>query len=778
MKNLRKLGISILSMLALALTGCQDKTSSVKPASPSAPNSTQNPSAETSPKPSTPSNKPSESKPSTPTETKYKVTVDESEDYTASLDAANGEYRKGSKVTLTLTIQNHAKEMESIQADPEVEITIEENGNGTVKASFVMPEADVNVHVTLKDITHTYKISEIHNYDTSTFGELSLKEGNTFETGEKVTLTIQKSLMDFLKSAKDCYYIEVSGTMYHPVIEEAYVQSISIEFTMPSNDVVINLSYGNNVIDNSNGYAVTLEENDYVSLLGYDPNQKYTQFYSQLIRKAGYKVTSVQYKYGDGEWQNNYGSFNIDNLCNLYLYSITGNVTIKVNGTYTGVRKINYVHPDAITTAGTLYTEATEGDVYSLSFKTSTKYTSLGKPTFEGVDVPDDDVTASYFKLTMPSNDITITFPCKENGKITISENADIVSTRIYNVSAYQDSEYCQANGAFRVYPIAKDGKVVTSARTIDANGTKGGWSYADENASGEQYFELRMPRSGDCTVEFNTTDGILVTAEESEHGTFTLRRSTYRAGDTVSFSAVPESKFYKFEKLLNASTNEEIKTTMNSNSGTFTMPNVTSLKVKAIFTAIPKATVTLEGYDATKLSSFKATGSTSNAVLNGTSGAVEFLVGETVTISAGLADSVKNEELHIYKTVNGVETEIIKGTFYYTFTVEEGLTKIRIDVSSKTPEETAGFKATITKPDDVTLSFSVNYGPRITDLEGQLVPANNQTSVTLSIYVTTEKDYSLHVYDDKNNEIESTGMITKVYTISSDIRIVVTTGN
>mgnify|MGYP004458903713 FL=1 len=753
MKSNHKLTLAFLSVFAFLLPSCTRNTVST--------GSSKN----------TPSEKSeaSENKKSETIKT-YSVSAKEDSSYTLQYDHQDGKYKAGETVNLTLTLKDDKKEFDGFRCEQNLTFENIQTENNITKATFVMPEKDVVISVSLKD--KTYRIQKINNYSETLFETVSLKENDAYKEGEEVTLTISSSGLNFVKSSIENYYIEIDSTMYHPSFEEAYVSSFSILFTMPSHDITINLSYGLNSIDNQNGYKVSLEENEYVSLLAYDPNQKYTRFYGQLLRKAGYKVDKIEYKYGDGNWQTNFTTFDISNLCSLYISGISADVTIRVQGTYTGVKKITYVNEEAIIpTSGKLYAEATQGDKYSLSFKNSPSHTLTGKPTFEGVEVDDNDVTTTYFKLYVGENDITITFPAKANGKITIKENEDILSTRIYNRTSKVDSEYCAPNATFAVYPLCKDGKVVTSARTIDKDQNKSSYSYPEEDSYGNLYIDLRMPGDGDCQVEFNTADGILITSEASENGNLVLTRNTYRKGDKVNFTATPVSVYYQFEKLIDVKTGQQIQVTMNGTNGYFTMPDVKELTIKAIFGEKEKAEVTLEGFDS-EFKDFKATGSLSKEELTGTKTTASFLVGETITITVSLKEN-SDKTLAVYKTVDGVETEIEKGTFYYTLQVEKGLSKIRIEAKENAPES-KGYKATIIKPEDCIVNYVINYGSPVSDLDGKLIPGEDG-SVVLQINVTSTVDgkvFEPHVYDSTGKELQSEGFITKKYIVKSDIRI------
>lgn len=669
MNKLKKYGLLSLSLLALGLVGCNSNGSepSVHPSlTPS----------ETKPSEELPTEKPSES---VSIAEKYTVSFSDVEGASISLDHEDKEYEEGQRVEITITL-SEGKALKEIKSE-DVEISDPVTKENIVTASFVMPNKNVSFSVS---VFNGHKVAKINNYDTLTFETLSLKEGDVIEDGKKAVLTVSASTNKFSASSAPRYYIEIDGTRYHPTIEgTAYVNSFSIEFTRPSKDIVINLSFAYNYIDNEKGHHVTLEENEYVSLVGYDKDQAYTSFSGKLLRQTGYKVTSVKVKIGDGEYKeqlSSYSKFNPDNLRSLYI-SITADVSIKVEGSFTGAKKISYVNLDAVSINSGYYEEATEGDVISVTYKVSPKYTLDGKPTLTGTTVPDSDYKTGYFKYTVGTEDITITFPAKENGQIEVVQNADLESYKI--LVNRVETNYCEAGKNFTLYPVAKEGKVVTSARVIQEDGTAGEYEDAVEDASGKLTVPLTRPKAGNCKVEVKTQDGIVITNEASDRGTLTLYRNTYLKGDQVNFYVTPESKFYTFEKLINADTQEEISTTRNGSIGYFTRPDVTSLKIQAMFSKVATISVSFDGFDSADIGSYSVSGNQSGTSYTSNLVSAEFLQGETIFVYAYLKDSA-TKALHIYKTVNGVESEVTRSFTSYQILVEKGLTKISVKVTAK----------------------------------------------------------------------------------------------
>ena len=320
-----------------------------------------------------------------------------------------------------------------------------------------------------------------------------------------------------------------------------------------------------------------------------------------------------------------------------------------------------------------------------------------------------------------------------------------------------------------------KRGKVITSARTIDSNGTKGSWCYPTDDSYGVQSIEMRMPKSGDCQIEINTADGFTIDIDKIDHGSMTINRDTFRKSDRVYFTIQTESNFYRFNKLIDSGTGETIETTMNENSGYFTMPEK-SLKLKAIIVEVEKADVNLIG-NLDKLESIEIQGNKSLTRMNKDKTLGTFIVGENITILPVTLKSQYQDDyiVTVKKIVNGIEEEIKSSNGSYLFSVEEGLTDIVMSVEEKA--QVKSFKAIINKPDGVKLTFKVNYQP-VTSLDDTLIPGADGKA-RLEIFVNEyakPTDYNVQVLDNENNEVVAVSGVTSVaYMIYSDITINIT---
>jgi len=96
------------------------------------------------------SEEPSSSSSSSIEDVKYAVTVEAGDGYTAELSSADGQYVKGESVAITVTINDDSLAFDKFVADG-ISFTIDASSTKTViKGSFVMPENDVSVSVSLK----------------------------------------------------------------------------------------------------------------------------------------------------------------------------------------------------------------------------------------------------------------------------------------------------------------------------------------------------------------------------------------------------------------------------------------------------------------------------------------------------------------------------------------------------------------------------------------------------------------------------------------------------
>ncbi len=124
-------------------------------------------------------NKPSEEK-------TFKVTVEQNDEVNVKTDKT--EYKKGETVTLTLEILNADKEVDSIQVGENIEVK-EVTKNATY--TFVMPEANVNLKVNLKDRVfeaHALKVNQVEGFEVKFLKDnLEVTEA---KKGETVTAKI------------------------------------------------------------------------------------------------------------------------------------------------------------------------------------------------------------------------------------------------------------------------------------------------------------------------------------------------------------------------------------------------------------------------------------------------------------------------------------------------------------------------------------------------------------------------------------------------------------
>ena len=179
-----------------------------------------------------------------------------------------------------------------------------------------------------------------------------IEEGAENEAETKLTLTLTPGEIlssGFSAAHMEHIHVHVADTVYMPEfpagVQEEYVQSLSLEIEVPDADYEVVACYSGQQQFSETGYTMYLEENeDDVRLYGVSPEKKYRYFDCYLLTPDAYTITGIEFKVGDGEWQDidevngcSYGrSELVDNVYGISIrhdyQDVTGDVTIRVSG--------------------------------------------------------------------------------------------------------------------------------------------------------------------------------------------------------------------------------------------------------------------------------------------------------------------------------------------------------------------------------------------------------------------------------------------------------------
>ena len=138
-----------------------------------------------------------------------------------------------------------------------------------------------------------------------------IDEGAENEAETKLTLTLTPGEIlssGFSAAHMEHIHVHVADTVYMPEfpagVQEEYVQSLSLEIEVPDADYEVVACYSGQQQFSETGYTMYLEENeDDVRLYGVSPEKKYRYFDCYLLTPDAYTITGIEFKVGDGEWQ-------------------------------------------------------------------------------------------------------------------------------------------------------------------------------------------------------------------------------------------------------------------------------------------------------------------------------------------------------------------------------------------------------------------------------------------------------------------------------------------
>jgi len=214
------------------------------------------------------------------------------------------------------------------------------------------------------------QVNEVLNLTPNFIGSVKGAEaGQSYETGDSLTLELipgETLMSGFYAGLMEHIHIHVGDTVYMPKFPETseeYVQSLSMKVAVPDKSFGVVVAYAVQQQLTPDGYTMRLEDNnDGIVLYGVSPEQKYKYFDCYLRTPDAYTIEKVEFKMGDGEWQD----VNAVNGCRfertesldwVYIVSVrpdyknvTGDVTLRVEGSQHARYGIKWLNTEYIRT--------------------------------------------------------------------------------------------------------------------------------------------------------------------------------------------------------------------------------------------------------------------------------------------------------------------------------------------------------------------------------------------------------------------------------------------
>lgn len=443
------------------------------------------------------------------------------------------------------------------------------------------------------------EVSEVLNITPDYIGSVTGAEaGQTFECGDTLTLELtpgENLTSGFYAALAEHIHVHVGDTVYMPTFpetDEKYVQKLTVDIAVPNKQFSIIAAYAVQQQLTPDGYTMRLEDNSAgIKLYGVSPYRKYKYFDCYLLTPDAYTIGNVQFKVGDGEWQNANDvtgcSFSrseaIDRVYRIKVRpdrkNVTGDVMLRVTGEQHERHSIKWLNTEYINTdipenwqPNILPEEAIDGEKVAAQFYTKDGFYLSGVSTdVEGLAL--ECRLRSYIFFDMPKSDVTVTLDFKKKPEVRYAGGSHLSSAEVYDAADIYygvpttdgipgEAVYLFANAENGYKPSAA--KVSGSDKSFPFSTYGGGYDKY------QYYAEVILPESGgpfEITAE--AAKAYTVSGENFQFNDGT----TWLEGETVPFMIyVPAGKTLKGITAKGAD-GKDVAYTLDNTYGSFVMP-------------------------------------------------------------------------------------------------------------------------------------------------------------------------------------------------------------
>lgn len=442
-----------------------------------------------------------------------------------------------------------------------------------------------------QQVEHPFsKSTRVLNLTPEYFTLSGVEEGVDYTPGSTVTLTLTPGEyldQSFTDIHMEHIYIHVNDKVYMPAFTETGSTSadeLLVEIEVPSEDFEVLACYSVQQQLSETGHTMKLEGDGPVRLLGVSETEKYKYFDCYLFAPDAYVISEVQFKVGDGEWQNVNDvtgcafspAYNgTENLYNITIRpdyeDVTGDVLLRVEGEQFGRYDIKWENADEKyldLASSVLPASAVEGEKVTAEINVKPDYyLKSASASVEGVEMNID--WGSYLKFTMPSQDLTVTLDIAEKLPLNYAASANITKAEFYNADdMYYGVPVTKGVPGEKVYLFASVADGFKPAKAKLATGETFGFTYY---MPGTYMSEILIPedaQSVDVSVE--TVTGYKVSGDEN---VVFGAGNVYAEGETVSVAIhVPEGMKVK-NVTATAAGGEKLDVAMSLPYASFVMP-------------------------------------------------------------------------------------------------------------------------------------------------------------------------------------------------------------
>lgn len=443
------------------------------------------------------------------------------------------------------------------------------------------------------------QVNEVLNLTPDFIGSvMGVEVGQSYETGDSLTLELTPGdvlMSGFYAGIMEHIHVHVGDTVYMPEFPkttEEYVRSLSMKVAVPKKPFGIVVAYAVQQQLTPDGYIMRLEDNnDGIVLYGVSPEQKYKYFDCYLRTPDAYTIEKVEFKMGDGEWQD----VTVVNGCKfkrtssldwVYIVSIrpdyknvTGDVTLRVKGSQHARYGIKWLNTEYVKTdipegwqPNALPEESIDGEQVGAQFYTiDGYYLDSVSSNIDGLEL--QCIARSAVLFEMPASDVEITLNFKKKADVSYNGGTHITSAQIYDAKdIYYGVPTSNGIPGEAVYLFANADKGFKPSKAY-VSGSDTGYDfviYGDGIDKYQYYAEVVLP---EIDGPFELTSEVVKSYVASGSNILFDGGHDYAEGELVSFQVyVPSGKTLSGVKVT-SSDGKEIECTMDNTKGSFVMP-------------------------------------------------------------------------------------------------------------------------------------------------------------------------------------------------------------
>lgn len=434
-----------------------------------------------------------------------------------------------------------------------------------------------------------------------------------YEAGSTLTLTLTPGEIlasGFESTHMEHIHIQVNDAVYiptYPQTDEESVQTLAVEITVPAGDFEVVVCYSVQQQMAEGGHTMFLEVNPNVRLYGVSPERSYRYFDCYLLTTDAYTITSVEFRVGDGPWQQlaetTGCSFTRSALvANVYQVTVrpdyadvTDDVTLRVSGEQHARHAITWEHAEDTyldLEKSTLPSESIDGEQVTAELWVKPDY-YLASAAISAQGVEPELIERVYVRFEMPAEDVTVTLNFEEKIPVGYTPGDHVAEATFYDA----DDIY---------YGVPTDKGIPGEKVYLFATADEGYKPMRARIASGEtftfEHYAYAMYRAA-ILIPGDATE-LTATVEVAEAHTVTSDNdisfddgTLYAEGETVMMSIyVPDGKRIASVKATDAG-GAELPLTLDLPYASFVMP-ASDVTVEVVYEEIDAgSTVSVIGY-------------------------------------------------------------------------------------------------------------------------------------------------------------------------------------